>query len=134
MIAAGKFACVLSMRFHVLPWPPVRATDLAEQAAAAAALDVAEPPLAAGDDTPSTAAQIPGLRDALAAVAAARFDRAADLLVAYAASDPRAPESGWALRRAYHYWRALGRDANAAAVVRTYETHHAAREPRAAAE
>lgn len=100
----------------------------------AVAQDVADARLAPEDDTPTTAAQIPALREALTFAVAARFDLAAALLVAHATGSPNSAESGWALRRAYLYWHALGRNHEADLAIHQYETHHAAREPRAAAE
>ncbi len=113
---------------------PVSPYFLVQDFAAAIALDAAEVRFAAPDDAPLTATQIPALRQALDDAAKARFAMAAATLVAFAASDPYAPESGWALRRAHLYWRALGRDADARATLRRYESDQAAREPRAAAE
>ncbi len=95
--------------------------------------DAADARLAPDDDTPSTAAQIPALRAALAFSATAQFDLAATALDTFATQYPNAAESAWALRRAYLYWHALGRDTEATRTLRHYETHHAHREPRAAA-
>lgn len=107
---------------------------LAADFAVALELDAADARLTQPDDTPLTAAQLPELRDALAADAAARFELAAARLVAFAVKNIDAPESGWALRRAHLYWRGLGRLADAEAALQRYERHHATREPRAAAE
>ncbi|MDC0717826.1 hypothetical protein [Nannocystis bainbridge] len=47
------------------------------------------------DDVPPTAHQVAALRDALAAVASARFADAAGMFAAFAAAEPGAPEAGW---------------------------------------
>jgi hypothetical protein len=99
---------------------------LARDFAAGAALDAADAAGEPSDEAP--AVHIAGVREA---IAAARFDLAADLLVAFANAEPGHPASGWALRRAYVYLRALGRDT--AGVLCRYEAGHAAREPRPAA-
>jgi len=99
----------------------------------AAEHDIADSRLAPDDDTPSTATQVPALGAALAFIATAQFDLAAAALDAYAAEHPHAAESAWALRRAYVYWHALNRTTEAAQTLHRYESHHAAREPRAAA-
>jgi len=125
MMKGGHF---LASPYYVGP------EQLAEEFATGLTLDAADARLAPDDDMSQTAAQVPALREALAAAAAARFDLAAAALVAFAVTNPRAPESGWALRRAYVYWRALGRHADAALTRDRYETRHAAGERRAAAE
>lgn len=133
MSAALLVTAILMARGHFLA-SPYLAPSFKQDFAAAIALDAAESRHLVPDDTLQFAAQVPALQKALADAAAARFDAAAAALVAHAAANPRAPESAWALRRAYNYWRALGRDTDAASTLALYETHHAAREPRNAAE
>lgn len=131
---AGLLLTVLMARGHFVASPyPVSPHNFKDDLAAAVALDAAEARHVAPDDTPQIAAQIPALREALADADAARFDRAAAALVAHATAHPHAPESAWALRRAYTYSRALGRDTDATTALSLYATH-AAREPRSAAE
>lgn len=119
--------------FLASPYYPT-STQLEDEYAVALTLDAADARLTPDDDTPQIAGAVPALREALAAAAAARFDLAAAALVVYADAHPDAPESGWALRRAYAYWRALGRHADADRSRAHYEASHAARERRAAAE
>lgn len=134
-MSASLLLTVLMARGHLLASPyPATAPSFEHDFAAAIALDAAESRHPAPDDTPQLAARIPALRRALADAAAARFDSAAAALVAHAAAHPDASESAWALRRAYTYWRALGRDPDAASTLALYEARHAAREPRTAAE
>jgi hypothetical protein len=135
VLAAFMLASVMMKGGHFLASPYYSGPrQLTDEFAVALTLDAADARLAPPDDVPQTAAQVPALREALAAAAATRFDLAAAALVAHAVAHPYAPESGWALRRAYIYWRALGRDTDADLTRERYETHHAARERRAAAE
>lgn len=133
MLAAFTLAFAMMKGGHFLA-SPYLTSQLADEVPVALALDAADARLAPPDDVPQTAMQVPVLREALAAAAAARFDDAAAALVAYAVAHPDAPESGWALRRAHVYWRALGRHVDADLARERYETHHAAHERRAAAE
>ncbi|MCY1013380.1 hypothetical protein OV079_49215 [Nannocystis pusilla] len=125
---------VLLERGYFLAAPyPSAAREIAAGFDAAVALDAAEADAVAPDDTPSTARRIPALGDALIAASSARFADAARMLAAFAIAEPHAREAGWALRRSYQFWRALGRDDEARGVLAAYESTQARREPRAAA-
>lgn len=118
--------------FHATPYPNA-AQELARGFDRAAALDASEADAAPPDDAPSSVRRIPALRSALSAAASTRFADAARALTAFAAAEPHAFEAGWALRRSYRYWVALGHDNEARAVLASYERTQARRESRAAA-
>ncbi len=118
-------------RFVASPYLPTR--DFDERFAEGVMFDDVDEDFRAPDDTPPTVARIAALRDAVAAASVARFADAARSLSAFAAAQPEAREAGWALRRAYQYWRALGREDEALAARDAYEARHARREPAAAA-
>lgn len=126
LLARGGF--VVDPYYHHPPSTFIDAVD------AATARNSADSRLTPDDDAPQTAPQQPALRAALAFAATAQFDLAAAALVAFASEHPRAAESSWALRRAYLYWHSLGRTHEADQAIHQYESHHAPREPRTAAE
>lgn len=134
MLAPLALVLLADGHFLASPYWSDNSRVLAEAFELAVTRDAADAALAPADDTPLTAAQIPALRAALAFASTAQFDLAATALVAFATAHPRAAESSWALRRAYLYWHAQGRLPEAIQTVHQYETHHAAREPRTAAE